>query len=175
MYLRTKDPKWESKLGLLWQRQAKFFSSLHLAHHSAFSSLAEPAAMKVYCVCIRKELNSNRTSSWSPFDCLGTLTWRPWLHVERRLYLSKYVTMEARVKARQWELKLWVTWKGIKKGFASEKLCRQENKRCCTSVFDYTCSLSNVDIFLYFSLSLSSNWSSHFSLTRISKVKSGEK
>ena len=163
------------KIRITLATSSEIFSSLHLAHHSAFSSLAEPAAMKVYCVCIRKELNSNRTSSWSPFDCLGTLTWRPWLHVERRLYLSKYVTMEARVKARQWELKLWVTWKGIKKGFASEKLCRQENKRCCTSVFDYTCSLSNVDIFLYFSLSLSPNWSSHFSLTRISKVKSGEK
>ena len=151
------------------------FSLLHLAHHSAISSLAELAAIKIYCVCIRKQLNSNRTSSWSPFDCFGTLTWRPWLHVERRLYLIKYVTMEARVKARQWELKLGVTWKGIKKGFLSEKLCKQENKRCCTSVFNSTCSLSNVDIFLYFSLSLSPNWSSHFSLTRISKVKSGEK
>jgi len=116
------------KIRITLATSSDIFSLLHLAHHSAFSSLAEPAAMKIYCVCIRKELNSNRTSSWSPFDCFGTLTWRPWLHGERRLYLIKYVTMEARVKARQ-----WVTWKGIKKGFASEKLCRQESKRCCTS------------------------------------------
>ena len=55
------------------------FSLLHLAHHSAFSSLAGPAAMKnIYYVCTRKQFkNSHRTSSWSPFDCFGTPTWRP--------------------------------------------------------------------------------------------------
>ena len=95
------------KIGITLVTSSDIFSLLHLVHHSAFSSLAGPAAMKIYCVCIRKEFkNSHRTSSWSPFDCFGTPTWRPWLHVERGLYLFKYVTMEARVKARRCELKL---------------------------------------------------------------------